>query len=150
MANSNELDMAKEKARRKAINTAFIFGEGHICDGYGRRDCYDCAESSLRIRMEPDDVCDMEDLKGDCFNPRVNDDIDPDVLAEQERDFEDAVRQYGVWCLLAEYKDEDGEWTTCDSICGLCDEDAVSLYTAEFQERLMALDEPTPDSWCAL
>lgn len=149
MADYTDADRAKELARRRAIDTAFTFrANGHECNDHGG--CQDCCDSDLRIRMVPDDVCDMEDLKGDMFNPTVNNDMDPAVLAEEEEAFEASVMRFGVWGLVAEYKDNAGVWVIEDSIFGLCDDDAVALYTAELKERLMVLVEPTPDSWCAL
>ena len=38
-----------------------------------------------------------DELKGDCYDPKHNPDIDPAELKQQERDFEDLVRNEGVF-----------------------------------------------------
>lgn len=49
------------------------------------RQAWDDAESEelVRLRVEPDDSACLEDLEGDCFNPRANPDIPASKLARQ-------------------------------------------------------------------
>jgi hypothetical protein len=44
----------------------------------------------------------MENLKGDCFNPKVNTDIPEEVLKNGEREFEELVNQEGVFGYVLE------------------------------------------------
>ncbi len=44
----------------------------------------------------------LENLKGDCYNPIHNPDIDPEELAKQEKDFENLVDREGVYGYVLE------------------------------------------------
>jgi len=146
-------DKAKEMARRREIDVAFVYRfDGHECDAtHQAHACMDCADSALRVRVVHDDACySWDDLEGDMFNAEANDDMHPETLASEQADFRASVDRFGVWGVVAEYKDERGHWQVSDSIYGLCDEDAMSLYTAEFKQRLMDDAEETPVSWLAL
>ena len=145
-------DKAKENARRRELDVRFVYSyDGHECTATREGDtCMDCEDSALRVRIVPDDCCDWDSLKGDCFNPAVNTDIDPDVLAEEERAFERHVSRFGVWGVIAEYKDDAGRWCHAESVWGICDDDGLALCMAEFKENLMENATPTPESWLAL
>lgn len=66
------------------------------------RTVWESEDRQFRILEIPDhDAC-MEDLKGDTYNPKVNPDIDPAKLAEEERHFEDLVNREGVYGYVLE------------------------------------------------
>lgn len=77
----------------------------------------------VRLDIRPDDTADMEDLKGDCYNPDVNPDISPSRLAREEKEFEDTVNRDGVYGLIGEYRTDEGEeWNHADSCWGFVGE----------------------------
>lgn len=59
---------------------------------------------TYRIIESLDEFWDMEDLKGDIFNPKYNPEIDKDKLKEQESDFERKVSKLGVFGYILEKK----------------------------------------------
>jgi hypothetical protein len=76
----------------------------------------------VRFRVVPDTHFDCEDLKGDMFNTTRNTDIDPEVLAQEEKAFEERVYYDGVWGIVTEYS-EGGLWTFADSVWGFVGND---------------------------
>lgn len=62
----------------------------------------------------------LEDLKGDCYSPEVNTSLSPEVLLNQERDFEALVNDNGVYGFALEvWNKEVGQgWETVDSCFG--------------------------------
>lgn len=61
---------------------------------------YQSENKKFRIVEHADPDVDMENLKGDCYNPDVNPDI-PN-LKEQEREFERTVEREGVFGYVLE------------------------------------------------
>jgi hypothetical protein len=55
-----------------------------------------------RILEVLDEYATLKDLKGDCFDPEVNDDIHPNVLQRDEAAFEQEVEQEGVYGYILE------------------------------------------------
>lgn len=68
----------------------------------------------------------MENLKGETFDPKVNDDIDPQQLIEEEQAFEAKVNDEGVYgYILERWSTLQGEgWSEVDSCWGF-----VGLYS---------------------
>lgn len=58
---------------------------------------HESEDKTYRIIEIEDHFFNFEDLKGDCFNPKVNTDIDSKKLAKEEREFEDLVNREGVF-----------------------------------------------------
>lgn len=58
--------------------------------------------NGFRIVEIQDDCYEMEDLKGDCYNPQYNQDIDPDELKLEEEEFEEMVYLGGVFGYVLE------------------------------------------------
>jgi len=74
---------------------------------------------NYRIVELYDEYADMEDLKGESFDPKVNPDIDPKVLKEQEVAFEQEVFEKGVFGYVLEKKCQAcGNWEHKDSCWG--------------------------------
>lgn len=73
----------------------------------------------------------LESLKGDCFNPDVNTDIDPIELKKQELEFESKVECHGVFGYALEIWDEkiDMGWTHIDSCFGF-----IGRYDPKIEE----------------
>jgi len=58
--------------------------------------------AEYRILEYADECADMENLKGDVFNPKVNTDIDPEQLKREEHAFEELVNREGVYGYVLE------------------------------------------------
>lgn len=73
-----------------------------------------------RILEYQDLAADMDDLKGDYYNPKVNNDIDPITLKEQGSDFEEEVNREGVFgYVLERWNPETGKgWEHVDCCWG--------------------------------
>jgi hypothetical protein len=54
-------------------------------------------QGEFRIVEIQDNYFDFDDLCGDTYNPKVNSDIDPEVLAEDLKHFTDLVNNEGVY-----------------------------------------------------
>ena len=50
-----------------------------------------------RVVEVSDCFYDLDDLKGECFSPQANPDIDATKLAKEEQEFENLVYNYGVY-----------------------------------------------------
>lgn len=73
-----------------------------------------------RILEILDEFANIDDLKGDCYNPEVNSDISPELLEEQEREFEQKCYDEGVFgYILEKWNPEVGQgWEHVDSCFG--------------------------------
>ena len=58
---------------------------------------FETENKAYRIVEIPDCDVDLDNLKGDTYNPKVNTDIDSIELKRQEREFEDLVSREGVF-----------------------------------------------------
>jgi len=58
--------------------------------------------NGFRIVEVQDDDYDMCNLKGDCYDPRYNRDINPDKLKLEEEEFEEMVYSEGVFGYVLE------------------------------------------------
>jgi hypothetical protein len=63
---------------------------------------FETDDGEYRIVEKPDQNIELGDLKGDCFDPKANPDIDPSELKEDERDFEALVEREGVYGYVLE------------------------------------------------
>lgn len=59
-------------------------------------------KNSFRIVEIEDISYNLDDLKGDSFNPKHNPEIDPDELKRQEKSFEKEVNEDGVFGYVLE------------------------------------------------
>lgn len=136
------LHNAKYNLYRAALWRRWNDAGGEIVSEYEASDAWEPGDSRVRIVEMPDYCADMDDLKGDCFNPDVNSDINPNRLSREEREFEDKVRQEGVWGYRAEYWNG-MEWIETDSIFGFVSDDFIgSNYDDDLIESALdALDE---------
>jgi hypothetical protein len=91
------------------------------------------AAGKVRFTCKPDEICDMDDLKGDTFNREVNPEIPEEKMAEQEREFEALVEREGVWGIIGEYFD--GEvWQYGDSVWGMIGDNVLDNdYTLDIK-----------------
>ena len=82
------------------------------------------SDDIVRIRIEPDDSADLDNLLGDCFDPDVNSDIQPHVLARQRQEEIDRINRDGVYGIIGEYKCPCcGNWQQVDSCWGFIGDD---------------------------
>lgn len=118
------LQNAKYNLYRAALLREWHRAGGEFVSEHDARDEWDVGDSRVRIVEMPDcHVC-MDDLKGDCFNPDVNENINRNRLAIEEREFEDRVSREGVWGYRAECWNGE-EWIETDSIFGFVGEDFI-------------------------
>lgn len=76
----------------------------------------------VRLRMVPDDTCSLEDLEGDCFNPKANPNVPPSRLQRDREEFIAKINADGVWGVIGEYFN--GEtWQHADSCFGFVGDD---------------------------
>lgn len=79
---------------------------------------------NVRLVVVPDELCSMDDLKGDIFNPEANPDIPASRLEREEKEFEEKVNREGVYGLVGEYRcPHCGEWKHADSCWGFVGDD---------------------------
>ena len=71
---------------------------------------FETEDQKFRIVEHEDQDVIMEDLKGDCFNPKHNPDVDPEKLKEEEKHFENLVNREGVFgYVLEQWNPEPGK-----------------------------------------
>jgi len=63
----------------------------------------------VRIRVVPDECCDIANLEGDTYNPAANPDIRPERLERERAEFVARIERDGVWGIVAEYRLEQCE-----------------------------------------
>jgi hypothetical protein len=77
---------------------------------------------NYRIVEMPDHHYDIEDLKGDTYNPSTNPDFHPEELLRQEKAFEDLVYHEGVYGYelqtISEVREGEYNWGHEDSCWG--------------------------------
>jgi hypothetical protein len=118
------LHNAKYSLYRAALWQRWHEAGGGIVDTHDASDDWETGDSRVRIVAMPDHICGMDDLKGDSFNPDVNDDINPNRLAREEREFEELVASEGVWGFRADYWNG-VEWIETDSVWGFVGDDFI-------------------------
>lgn len=96
------------------------------------------ARDDVRICFPPDETSDLEDLKGDTFNPSANPDIPRTRLVREEREFEEKVEREGVVGIVGEYFDGE-DWRHADSVWGFVGEEDArdSGYMEDVMEETM-------------
>jgi hypothetical protein len=80
------------------------------------------APPKLRLRLVPDETCSLEDLEGDCFNPKANPDIPASQLQRDHEAFIAKVNREGVWGIVGEFFDGE-RWQHADSCFGFVGDD---------------------------
>ena len=80
------------------------------------------AIGQVRLRVEPDEDCYLDNLFGDTYNPEVNSDI-PRSRLERKREAEiERINRDGVWGIIGEYFDGES-WVHADSCWGFVGDD---------------------------
>ena len=74
----------------------------------------DSKRGDVRLRVVPDELCSLDDLEGDCFNPKANPDIPTSRLERDRQEFIEKVNAEGVWGIIGEYFDGEA-WQHADS-----------------------------------
>lgn len=70
-----------------------------------KRTIFQTEDKTYRILEVVDDCYSLEDLKGDCFNPKYVDHISPEELKTEELKFESQVNDHGVFGYILEVWD---------------------------------------------
>jgi hypothetical protein len=76
----------------------------------------------VRLNVVPDYCTDDEYLFGDTYDPDVNSDIRPAVLARQKKEAIERIDRDGVWGIESEFYDGE-EWVSADRIWGFVGDD---------------------------
>lgn len=103
----------------------------------------------VRIRIEPDYICDLEYLLGDGFKPEVCPEIDPEELEKQKQAEIRQINNEGVWGIVGEYLKPEcthckrkASWEHVDSIWGFIgDSWKNSGYDADIKAATIAAFE---------
>jgi hypothetical protein len=94
----------------------------HEVAEYSTGDPIDPERGNVRLRLVPDELCSLEDLEGDCFNPKANPDIPVARLEHDRKEFRARVNREGVWGIIGEYFDGE-QWQHADSCFGFVADD---------------------------
>lgn len=97
------------------------------------------SRDDVRLQIIPDELCSMDDLKGDMFSPTVNTDIPRSRLEREEEEFEQRVKDDGVYGIVGEYKCPCCDiWVQADSCWGFVGDDwKESGYDADIMAATM-------------
>ncbi len=106
---------------KQALNAAKTRAEWFTLD-CGTHDTPELDKYCVRLRIVADECADIDDLKGDCYNPDVNIDISEKKLRAQEIEFEAHVNEDGVWGVIGEFWNG-REWIETDSCFGFVGDD---------------------------
>ena len=155
------LHNAKYGLYRAALLKEWAESGGEILDEYAASEDWESGDSRVRIVAMPDHHVCMDDLKGDCFDPRHNPNINASKLAREEKEFEERVASEGVWGFRAEYWNG-AEWIETDSIWGFVGDDfigscyddglmrgALDALAECFAAECAAIEAARPDMYCA-
>ena len=131
---------AKYGLYRKALLRRWADAGGETVEEFATSD-WELGYPRVRIVEIADIHVSMDDLKGDCYNPKVCD-INPNRLKREEREFEERVAREGVWGYRAEVWDGT-DWIETDSIYGFVGNDFnESCYDDDLMESALdRLDE---------
>jgi hypothetical protein len=94
----------------------------HEVAEYSSGEPIDSKRGNVRLRAVPDEMCSLEDLEGDCFNPKANPEIPPSKLESDRQEFIAKVNREGVWGIIGEYFDGE-QWQHADSCFGFVGDD---------------------------
>lgn len=94
----------------------------HEVAEYSSGEPIDPKRGNVRLRVVPDETCSLEDLEGDCFNPKANPDIPASQLQRDREEFIAKVNREGVWGIVGEYFDGEA-WQHADSCFGFVGDD---------------------------
>ena len=115
----NELERIYRKERARGVLAKWAIMHARTMVRWNELD-----EDCVRLRVEWDGHCSIDDLKGDCFNPKYVDHISADRLKREEKEFEERVALEGVFGIIGEYLCPCcGEWANADSCWGFVGDD---------------------------
>lgn len=79
---------------------------------------------NVRMRIVADTYAELDNLLGDCFDPNVNSDVNPNTLKQQRIEEIDRINSDGVWGIVGEYMCPHCDtWIHADSVWGFVGED---------------------------
>jgi len=102
----------------------------------------------VRLQVEPDEYCDLDNLLGDTYDPKVNSDIPPARLERERKAEIERIERLGVWGIIGEYFD--GEtWNHADSCWGFVGDDwKQSGYDVDIMASTLVLAVKAKDGLC--
>lgn len=85
---------------------------------------FEQAESlgKVRLKVIPDEYACLDDLFGDTYDPTVNSNVKPHVIARERQREIDRINSDGVWGLVGQYFDG-RDWVDADSCFGFVGDD---------------------------
>lgn len=92
----------------------------------------------VRLLAALDTDFQLEDLKGDTYNRKVNPDVPEERMAREELEFEERVERQGVYGLIGEVRTDETTWEHVDSCWGFVGEDYLnSGYDADIAQAVI-------------
>lgn len=89
------------------------------------------AAGLVRLRRVPDELCNLADLEGDCFDEALNAPSVPGgvrTIRAERSAFRRQIDRYGVFGLVGEYRvHPEGSWIHADSVWGFVASSAGDL-----------------------
>lgn len=99
MGSRGEMFESRQRADT-ALTTARIKHSWEILESLGL----------VRLVWQHDECVDFDDLCGDVYSPEHNQEIAPERLARERRDFAELCSREGVWLLVGQYRGDVQEW----------------------------------------
>jgi hypothetical protein len=117
-------ERAKGFQARSALSNAHTHMEWdtHEVAEHSSREPIDPKRGNVRLRVVADEMCSLDDLEGDCFNPKANPDIPASQLQRDREEFIAKVNREGVWGIVGEFFDGE-KWQHADSCFGFVGDD---------------------------
>lgn len=132
-------ERAKGFTAQRALSNArtLVEWDKHAVAEYSSGDPIDSERGNVRLRLVPDETCSLEDLEGDCFDPKANPNIPASRLQRDREEFIAKVNRDGVWGIVGEYFDGD-VWQHADSCFGFVGEDwKCSAYDTDIMRSTL-------------
>lgn len=137
------------RLRKAGWRAADAWRAAHINAEFFNAECgpHDMPEpGAVRLQIVADDHCSLDDLFGDCYNPKVNPDIPRATLERQRAAEVERVERDGVCGIVGEWFDGD-EWQQADSVYGFIGDDwRDSGYDVDIRASALAASKQYRDS----
>lgn len=106
-------------------------------------------EGVFRIIAKPDVGSDLENLKGDMFDPEVNPELSPEELKKEEKDFEKKIEREGVWgFVLEQWNPQKGiGWEELDGVWGFVGIEDDHYIVDEYKAKIKKLQKKVTSSF---
>lgn len=116
-------DHPRNHAHKDCGHAKGALARARIMAEWWDRETDDEIAGAVRLRWEPDDHAHLDDLLGDCYDPRANPDISPARVERERKEAIEKIDRDGVWGLIGEYYDGT-DWKHAESCWGFIGQDA--------------------------